>query len=122
MSLRFLAFHQTSGFGDTLPLDVMTKVFGKMAKANPKSTLADMPGAVALWWDRANRPGTLTLETADGTVKRSVKSNEVVWLQNKTTVTAADADGKTRTAKVLANGEIKIEPNPQAATRRRRVP
>lgn len=123
MSMQFLAFHQGSGFADRWPVEVMTKEFSKLVKENPDSTIHDAPGTVALWWDRANGPGTLTLETAEGATKRPIKGNQVVWLKNKTTVTAEGADGKKWTAKVLANGETKIvPPKPQPAARRRRAP
>jgi hypothetical protein len=117
MSLQFLAFSQKAGFTDSWPLDVMAKVMGQLAKANPQSTIKDVPGSVAFLWDSGNKAADITLITADGEKQQTVKPKDVLWLDSGTTVVATNAAGATLKTQITAEGELRLPKLPRRPSR-----
>lgn len=115
-ALKFLAFHPNEGFTQSWPVDVMSRVFADLAKKNPKSTVHDVPGPVAFWWDKRAPASHVVFQTASGEHRQTVQPNEVHWLQAGTTVTAKLSSGQSVQARVLATGAVRL-PTPKRSPR-----
>lgn len=121
MRLSFLTFNPAEGFSNSWPMDKMTQVMGKLAKANPKSTLDDLPGVVAFLWPKGAPKATVRVtQGGDGpTEEVAIKPNDVLWLQKDSTLSAQRANGDWEGRRVNAQGEVLPLKTDRASPRRR---
>lgn len=117
MKLSFLQYATAQGFSQSWPLEVMGKVMKDLAKANPQSTVNDVPGPVAFLWAKGNPPAQVTVVTQGNETVHEVKGGSILWLAANSKLHVPQASGKPLEVKVSADGEAHL---PKLAHRRPR--